>query len=418
MNQIKSRENKTNELLALGDLLPGYDGPRRALAIAARGGDAGDLMRETAQVSRNEPVTAAADRMLGLDCSDTDGYSISAAINAQIKHDWKDAGLERSISDLVSAKTGRAPHGVFVPFGLMTRDFNAGVASAAGNLIGGRLDVSHDMDPLRNVSALARMGAFFMTGLNYTLSLPRMTTYSASAVWQTETAAATVIDEATALLTLTPSRQSVQMTISKQALKQATPALDVLIGKHFIKAIMERVDDGGLNGTGTSNAPVGVRSTAGITTVVGGTNGAQISWAHLAALEYGPAAGNAPETDFSGFIVNPASRKWMRTTPRGTNLPFMWEGGERPLLGYRAAVTNTMPANLTKGTSSTICSSLTYANDWSQLVIGIYGAGIDVLADEFTKADTGDVRLIVSAIVGLGVNMPASFAKMDDALTA
>jgi HK97 family phage major capsid protein len=208
------------------------------------------------------------------------------------------------------------------------------------------------------------------------------------------------------------------MVLSRQALIQSDPALDATLGRHLVKAIMERVEYDALNGDGTSDAPVGLLSTSGVTAVTGGTNGAQIAYSHLADMENGPAAANAAETDFAGYIVNPSSRRWMRTAPRGTNLPFIWDSTERPQLGHRAAVSNMLPANLTKGTSSGACSALTYSSDWSQLFVGIYGGGVDVLLDRVTLADQGKVRIVASILTGVAVNLPDAFAQMSDALTA
>jgi hypothetical protein len=77
-----------------------------------------------------------------------------------------------------------------------------------------------------------------------------------------------------------------------------------------------------------------------------------------------------------------------------------------------------VPNNLTKGTSSGICSSLIFGSDWAQLVVGVYGGGVDILVDRITAADQGLVKITAAVIVGVGVNVPAAFAKMDDALTA
>jgi hypothetical protein len=59
-----------------------------------------------------------------------------------------------------------------------------------------------------------------------------------------------------------------------------------------------------------------------------------------------------------------------------------------------------------------------YSNDWSTLIAGIYGPGMDVLVDKVTAADSGFVKITASLMVGVGVALPAAFSKMDDAKTA
>ena len=100
------------------------------------------------------------------------------------------------------------------------------------------------------------------------------------------------------------------------------------------------------------------------------------------------------------------------------SLPEIWVGGDRPLLGYRAGVSNILPGNLEKGTSGAVCSSVLYSADWSNLVIGIYGGGVDLNVDRITLAAEGKVRITAALLVGVGVAQPAAFAKMDDAIIA
>jgi HK97 family phage major capsid protein len=417
MQMLDQNDVAHRELFALGDMLAEYGGPRIALEVAKRGGSKADLMNRIAERARSEPLILAADRLLGLDAARdvVEGYSLTRALRAGMERNWSKAGLEKDVSNVATTITGMAPNGFFVPLGVLARDFNVGSANQAGNFIGAAVGGNYAIDPLRKIAAIARMGATFITGLKTTLSLPRFTSSSAAA-WKSEVAAAGEVLEQTAAATLTPKRCPVTMVLSRQALIQGDPALDATIGRHLVRAVMEQVEYDALNGDGTNDAPVGLRSTSGITNVAGGTNGAQIAYSHLADMEKGPAAANAEETDFAGFVVNPSSRRWMRTAPRGTNLSFIWDSADRPLLGHRAAVTNMLPANLTKGTSSGVCSALTYSCDWSQLFVGIYGGGVDVHVDRITLADVGKVRITASVLVGVGVNLPAAFSKMDDAL--
>jgi HK97 family phage major capsid protein len=417
MHLIDNENLAITEMLALGGMFGEYGGDDLALKILKKKGSMRDFMKEISARARSESVESGSNRMLGLTAvDDSRGYSLCSAIRAEYNRDWDRAGLEKNLSDLVTTKTGMAPNGFYAPLGVMARDMTAGTANSAGNLIAAGIDTTHGIDPLRKIAAIGYMGATFLTGLRSTLGLPRFIS-SAVAAFHGENVIADAIEETTALLTLTPKRIPVKLVVSRQAVMQATGALDAIISRHLMKSIMEQLEYGALNGAGAGDDPVGLRSTSGITTVVGGTNGAQISWAQLAAMEYGPATGNAPDTDYAGFIVNPASRKFMRTTPRGTNLNFIYEGGDRPLMGYRSRVSNMLPSNLTKGTSTTVCSALTYSSDWSELIVGIYGGGIDVVVDRVTMADTGQIRIVASVLAGVGLNLPAAFSKMDDALT-
>jgi hypothetical protein len=90
--------------------------------------------------------------------------------------------------------------------------------------------------------------------------------------------------------------------------------------------------------------------------------------------------------------------------------------GDMPLNGYRAAITNNVPANLTKGTSTTICSAAIFGSDWSMAVVGLFGAP-DVTVDPYTKADTGQVKITLNQFADMQVRQPAAFSKVDDLLS-
>lgn len=406
-------------LLALGEELAAYGGETIALDVLRKHGSVDDFMRRIAANVRDEPLHRAADRLLGIESASRDfhGYSIGRAIRAAMERDWSKAGLEKDVSNLVTTRTGLVSNGFWVSLGMLARDFNVSGTNEAGNLIGSAVDAGSRGDPLRNVSGLARLGVTYLTGLATTLSLPRFTS-SSTPTFKSEVAAAGTYLTETASLELAPKRLPVTMVLSRQALIQGGPALDATISRHLIAAVMEELENQAINGDGTSDNPVGLRSTSGIGSVVGGTDGAQLTFAHLADLEDAPADANAKETEFSGFLVNAKTRRWLRTQPRGSGLPYCWDGGERALLGHRTAVSNIMPSDLAKGTSGAVCSTLAYSSDWSQFIVGIYGGGVDVTVDRVTMAADGKVRVTAVLLAAPGANVPGYFATMDDAKTA
>lgn len=418
MQTLDYSDARSIEALALGDLLAPYGGPAIALQVLKRGGGAFEVLRAVAERAKSVPGDHAADALLGFDSRrDANGYSISRLIRAQAEGRWEGAGLERDLSNLATTKTGAAPNGAYIPLGVALRDFSAGSASEAGNLVGATVDGSRAVDPLRKASVLAGMGATVLTGLRSTLEIPRFES-STAATWNTEIGSATAVTESTARVDLTLKRSAVTMELSRQALVQASPQLDKAIMQHLTRCLLELLEYGAMNGDGASNSPVGIRSTAGIGAVVGGTDGAQLDFTHLADMEKAPEIANCPPTENAGFIVNGATKRWLRTKAAGTNLPYIWTGGDRPLLGWRAGVTGNLPSNLSKGASGAVCSSLLYSADWSQLILGIYGGGIDLTVDRVTKAAEGKIKITAALHAGVGVLLPAAFSKMDDAKTA
>ena len=80
------------------------------------------------------------------------------------------------------------------------------------------------------------------------------------------------------------------------------------------------------------------------------------------------------------------------------------------------AITNNVPSNLTKGTSSGVCSSAVFGADWSMFVLGLFG-GLDVTVDPYSLATGGQVRITLNQFFDWLCRQPGAFASMDDALT-
>lgn len=83
--------------------------------------------------------------------------------------------------------------------------------------------------------------------------------------------------------------------------------------------------------------------------------------------------------------------------------------------GYRAGVSNNVRSDLTKGSSSGVCSALAYGN-WSDLLIGEWGTA-ELLPDEVTQAANRIIRMHIYQTVDIGVRRAQSFSAMLDALT-
>jgi len=92
----------------------------------------------------------------------------------------------------------------------------------------------------------------------------------------------------------------------------------------------------------------------------------------------------------------------------------VWEDGI--VNGYNATVSNQVPSNLTKGTSSGVCSAILFGN-FADLIIGQWGA-LDLTVDPYTGSTSGTVRVVALQDVDIAVRHAESFAAMKDALTA
>jgi HK97 family phage major capsid protein len=433
------------QLLAAGEIFRQYDGERVALDVASQGGGLPEFYRRLAGKIGSETGARAWDRAAGVPLAERElqKFSITRLARHQMsvqaayrtpEPDPFDKNASAIRDDILRGRGALCPEQEFIatvpdharfgggtpiPWSALTRDFNVGTASEAGNLVAsGTKNLNLTPDPARNANVLQRMGALMPGGHRQSFSVPILTSDQSNVAFVGEVAAATEGQPATGMVTFAPKRVTTMVETSRQSLVQGGgELLDMVLTRALFGSAMAAVEAAVMNGDGAGDNLTGIRSTAGITNVVGGANGAQINWGHVLDLENGPGLANAPETERAGYVVNSKTRRWLKATARGTNLPFMWDGHERPLNSNRAMMTNALPGTLVKGSSGAVCSSLLYSSDWSMLLMPIFGVP-DLTIDPYKKADTGQVRLILNVYVGCGLLMPAAFSKMDDGLTA
>lgn len=353
---------------------------------------------------------------LGLSNNEVGQYSIARAVRSMLTGDWKEAGLERAATEAASQRFGMGTRGLLIPMDVLAkRDFTAGTAAEAGNLMATQLRPDLFADVLRNRLALGRLGATFLFGLSSNIDIPKKTAGS-SLGFVTEVAAIAETQPSTGKVSLTPKRIGGYIEFSKQAVIQSAMAVEPLLRQDIYSEYQVQFETAGMNGSGSGANPRGLRNTSGIGAVVGGTNGAQMDWTHVVGLESAVANVNAEPDAGSGYLVNTKTRGWLKTKVKGTNLPFIWDGGPQPLNGYRAEVSNIMPSNLTKGTASGVCSSAVFSANWNMLVLATFGA-VEILVDETSIAVNGLNRLVMNAFIDVGVRRAADFSSMEDALT-
>jgi HK97 family phage major capsid protein len=351
---------------------------------------------------------------IGLTAAEAKKFSLGRALVASITGDWAKAGFERECSAAVAQAWGRTPEGFFIPPDVFRRDFNVGTATEAGNLVSTDLRGDMYVDALRANMVMGQLGIRYLTGLSSNLDLPRKATPGTLGML-TEIGSASETAPVTAKATLSPKRIGAYVEVSKQALIQSAMSLENMIRDDLVTGAAVLLENQCINGAGTGAEIRGLRNVTGIGTVVGGGNGLAPAWSHIVDLESACANANAEPDAFSGYLINTKTRGKLKQTQFATNLPFIWQNGAQPLNGYRAAVSNNVPSNLTKGTSTTVCSAALFGADWSMVTVGLFGAP-DVVVDPYTKADTGQVKITLNQFADMAHRQPATTSKIDDLL--
>lgn len=301
--------------------------------------------------------------------------------------------------------------GVGVPEIMMfeKRGQTAGTDSEGGYLV--PEEVAPLIEGLLNKMVLKELGADFWTGLKGNMNLPKGNTVTTA--WEGETdenvdGSITLSNEQ-----LTPHRLGSKIPVSKQLLLQTSPGVEASLQRMITSAIASAVENAAIQGAGSSGVPQGITNTSGIGSVVGGTNGLAPAWSHIVALEREVAVDNA-DIGALAYLTNPKVRGKLKAVAVGTDQRMIW-GMDNALNGYKAGVTTNVPSDLTKGTSSGICSAIIFGN-FMDLIIAQWG-GMDILSDPYTLADFGQIKLVVNSWWDIGTKRAVSFAAMLDALT-
>jgi HK97 family phage major capsid protein len=344
-----------------------------------------------------------------------EGYSLLRALNGAAGGHLD--GLEAEVSQEISRRSGVNPSGFFVPNSALIERRAMSVTGDSGAYGGAAVqtDVAEDfLAALRPMSKVIAAGASIFSGLTHSLAFPAQAAAS-TAAWKTEVAALDEVTPEINQITLSPKRVGAFTELSNQLLIQTNSAVERFVRQDLLAAIATAIDSAAIAGAG-SPAPTGILATSGIGDVAGGTNGLAPTWAHLVALVGKVADANA-DLGKLAFISNSKVASKLRSTPKVASTDSMMILEDDRILNYLFHVSNNVPSNLTKGTSSGVCSAILFGN-FEDVLIGQFGAGTDIIVDRFSKATTGITRIVANSYVDVAIRRAASFSAMKDALTA
>jgi HK97 family phage major capsid protein len=253
-----------------------------------------------------------------------------------------------------------------------------------------------------------------LTGLVGNVAIPKQSG-AGTAYWVAENAAPTESQQLLAQVTMTPKTVGAYTDISRRLLIQSSIDVESMVQTDLATVLGLAIQQAAINGSGVSNQPTGIL-TAVTSTVIGGVNGLAPTWQNVIDLETGVATANA-DVGSLAYLTNAKVRGKFKSTQKfsGTNGMPVWDATDTPMNGYRAAVTNAVPSNLNKGTSTGVCSAILFGN-FADLVIGMWGS-LDLLVDPYTGSNAGTVRVVTLQDVDIAIRNLESFTTMVDALT-
>jgi HK97 family phage major capsid protein len=345
-------------------------------------------------------------------------FSLTKAIAAQLPNSNVDAGREREISQELARRSGRTFSGIAVPTQVFEERVMTTAAPAGGpgsNIIATDYKGDLFIDRLRNAIKVRQLGATVLSNLVGNVDIPRLKG-SITTGWVAENSALTASDAQFEKISLTPKHVGALAEYSRNMLQQASPDVEQLLRRDMALMLGEAVDLAAIAGTGASNQPLGILGTSGIGSVAIGTNGGPITWASvidlIAAVENVNGVGSG---FFTNTKVTKSARKTLKTTTDTASNMVMTD--PNTLAGYSLQASNLVPSNLTKGTSSGVCSALIFGN-WADLILG-YWSELDVLVNPYESAaySKGNVQIRAMATMDVKVRQPSSFASIQDLTT-
>jgi HK97 family phage major capsid protein len=180
-----------------------------------------------------------------------------------------------------------------------------------------------------------------------------------------------------------------------------------------------------MDGSGyPTNQPIGVVNQTNVAHPAISASGGKLSYAKLVELEERVAESNA-DIGTLAYLTNARVRGALKTTLKADSVSgYLWEGamgdGDGMVNGYRCAVSNVVPGNLSKGASGATKANLSVLlfGNFSDIIIGEWSV-LDMMVNPYGPgSDAGTIRIRALQDIDVAVRHPQSFAYFDDVWTS
>jgi HK97 family phage major capsid protein len=341
---------------------------------------------------------------IGLNQKEVRRFSLMNAIRAMAnptdRRAQEDAAFEFEASAAAQRLLGLEARGLMVPSDVLRswgkRDINT---TDDSGLIAQDFRGGDFIDVLRNASSVMQAGATMLTGLKGNVAIPKKTAASTAGWISTEGGASSESEPTFGQVTMTPRTLGAFTDITRLMMMQSSPDIEALIRNDLSTGIALAIDDGALEGSGSSGQPTGIKNTSGVNKPTSFA-AATPTFAEVVALETAVAEDNALLGNLS-YILPASMYGALKTTVKVTGqAQFVVEPGGT-INGYRAIVSNQ------------VTSGDLYFGNFSDLLIGMYG-GLDITVDPYTSSNTGTVRIVALQTVDVAVRHAVSFAYNND----
>jgi HK97 family phage major capsid protein len=338
--------------------------------------------------------------------------------------------FETEVSQEIEKNWRGARHGgLFVPWSLrhawtpdLTKRFgeHGGVQKRAG-LDSGTATAGQELkftEPgefiqfLYNQMRVKELGARTIAGLRDNVSYPKQTG-RATGSWVGENPGSDVADSALTLGSIASSPKTYQSSssYSRQLLAQAVIDVDTLVREDLARDLALAIDSVAIVGGG-SNQPTGIVPTSGVQSYVmlsDAGNGGAPAWDDIVKMSELLEDANADQLGGGAWLTTPGVKSSLKRTARlGNTIGLPIWADDSTVDGYKAASSNQVTKNSTKGSSGATLHTL-IRGIFETMVIGMWGSGFELVVDPYRLKKQGMIELTTFMLTDVVLKYPVAF---------
>lgn len=247
-----------------------------------------------------------------------------------------------------------------------------------------------------------------MNGLVGNVAIPKVTTGATSYWITTEGADPTESNPAIGSVDLSPKTVGNYVEVTRTLMKQTSGSAQQILTEDMLNGLSVALDGAGFQGAdGTTGEPEGIYSNSSVTTVAtDGTDGAALTRGTALELIESVAINNALLGSLH-FVTSPQGYFNFRNIELSSNTAKYLISDDGKMEGFPVHMTTSIPVNLEKGGDSDLTAL--YFGNFNDCVVGIWGDGVDVVVDPYSKANMTRVTALLDCDIRF--RNPKSFAK-------
>jgi HK97 family phage major capsid protein len=345
---------------------------------------------------KQEATRVQAENMINLDMTPKDAkrYDLGKAIMNKLTGRFAGT-FEDEVSVELGKRSNSIAKGFYLPWELMSRTANPTTwTTEATDLVKTSLMVNNFIDILRAKLVFDKLGVDRIVGLTGNVDIPRLTQGITPEVPVTENTALVGIQASYDKISLNPHDLGAMSLISKKLINQSGVDISGRIQEDIAKQFAGKLEYYALYGSDSDGQCKGL-SEYSINSYSGS---AAPTFANVVRMETEIELDNADEANMC-YLSSPNVKGSLKTTNTATNSGIMiWQNNE--VNGYKAFSTSNLATN-----------TLLFA-DWFQMVLAIFGPGIDITLDALSLAEKNIVRIIAYTQYDIGVKQANAFCKL------